>query len=171
MKIQSIQNQQTQSRPNFSADLRIQKLPNLLGGVRIDSVTLHVRAGVLVVEQVLERLPKIFKDFVGIDGPKVSADGANLRHFISPTGDKVVLSKSFYKEDNGKPIGIIFRPKDGSEICLGRADIYFIDETPMPSDKLFDEAAAILDKKAITPNETKEVTLGEDVMPQEAERA
>jgi len=152
MRIQSIQNQQMQNRPNFSADLRIKKLPNLLGGVRIDSVTLHLKTDSSVVERVLEILPKTFKDFVGIDGPRVSADGANLRHFISKTGDQVVLDKSLYKEDGEKPIGLILKPADGSEIWLTRDDINFIDETPTPTDKLFDDAAAILDKKAVKPS-------------------
>lgn len=176
MRIQSVQNQQTQSRPNFSADLHIAKLPSLAGGIFIDSVTLHLRHesshhDCSVVERVLSNLPTIFRDFVGIDGPRVSADGANLRHFVNPrTKDRVVLNKSLYKEDNGRPIGLVLKPVDGSEISIGREDINFVYDTPTPSDDLFDKAAAILDAKALKVNESKEVTLGENLIEQEAQR-
>lgn len=147
MKIQSVQNQQAQNRPNFGAYLRIKKLPNLLGGFRIDSVAL-VKDDSSVLGRVLSNLPETFEKFVGTDGPRVSADGANLRHFVSPSGDRVVLNKSLYKETGEKPVGLIFKPVDGSEIWLSREDINFIDEPPTPSDALFDKAAAILDAKA-----------------------
>jgi len=151
MRIQSIQNQPMQNRPNFSANLRIKKLPDLLGGVWVGSSHLHLKDDSPRVVDVLNHLlSRGFKDFVGIDGPKVSADGANLRHFVSPSGDRVVLNKSLYEGDNGRPIGLVFKPVDGSEIWLTRDDINFIDEPPTPTDVLFDKAAAVLDAKKAT---------------------
>lgn len=155
MKIQSIQNQQMQNRPNFSADLRIKKLPNLLGGVRIDSSGLRLKDGSSTVVDVLKSLSAAFERFVGIDGPRETAGGANARHFISPTGDKVLLEKSLHGGE--KPIGLVVNTTDGSEILLVREDIYFMDKNPTPSDKLFDDAAAVLNAKAVKPNETKVV--------------
>lgn len=166
MKIQSIQNQQTQTKPNFSADLIVKKLPNLLGGVEIDTRTLCLNEhyGLSVVEKVLENLPEAFKKFVVTEGPKTSVDGGNLRHFVSPSGDKVVLERSLYKEVGERPIGLILRPADGSEFWIGRTDINFIDEPPMSSDKLFDDAAAILNKIP-EPNASLKTDDGRSIFP------
>lgn len=148
MRIQSIQNQQTQNRPTFSANLRVGQLPDLLGGVRIVRFGSEFTEDSIEVAGVLKHLlSDRFKGFEVISGPRVSADGANLRHFESESGDKVLLNKG-PEQDGGKPIGIIFKPADGGEIVLGRDDIYHVIKPPSKTDEDFDKAAAILDAKA-----------------------
>lgn len=152
MKIQSIQNQQTQNRQNFSAHAVIQSpLPKLYGNLSIKKPHVVLKEGSSELIKHLRYIVGVLKDFSAVDGPKESGTFSNIRHFISPAGDKAVLAKEGLSPE--RPIGIIINHSDGSETYIERFDWGF--ESSSESDALFDEAAAVLDKKAVTPKETK----------------
>lgn len=167
MRIQAFQSPQMQNGQNFTANAVIQTpLPKLYEKLSIKKPHLVLKEGSSELIKHLRYIVEVLKDFSAVEGPKESGPFANVRHFISPAGDKAVLAKEGLSPE--RPIGIIINHSDGSETYIERFDWGF--ESSSESDTLFDEAAAVLNDKAIKPNKSSEVTLGENLIEQEAQR-
>lgn len=147
MRIQSVQNQQTQSRQNFSASATIMtKLPQSLDGLVLGSPILHLENESLGVINLLKHLSVVFRNFVRTEAPKESLTKDTVSHFVSEISGNALLIKSIRGSEQ-KPFQIRIDHSDGSEIILTRQDYAFSDSPVSETDKLFDDAAAILDAK------------------------
>lgn len=121
MKIQSLQNQQVQNRPNFSASARV-----------------DISNGSQEVIKLLESLRKVFKEFF-----YCTVITEDEKRFMSFAGDTATLRR--YAE---RPIELVVERVDGSKMTFLRHDTRF-NGIPSPSDKRFDEVTGILDVKPI----------------------
>lgn len=144
MKIQAIQNQQTQTKPNFSAWGRVKNQQGILKVLKNDS------QGVV---DALNTLKKELGGIVRLEGPTVSDGFSNTSHFQSAiSGDALVLGKDVFEPH--RPLGIIIKRPDGSEITLLRTEKL---SDRSITDKDFDLLAQSLEAK---PNRT--ITLGRE---------
>lgn len=138
MKIQSIQNQQMQSRPSFSA---IASIKYVMTGRLYDGIALPTPGTTLGHPQILpviKRLQTFISEIVRIGGISESVHYETVKSF--KWGDDILELARNPKDSRFSPVVIAIKKNDGSEVQIGRENLSF-------RDKDFDDLTAALEAK------------------------